>query len=279
MTLKDDVALVTGAASGIGLGLARALARRGATVVLADLNEDAAEAAAEQLRNDGAMRVDTLQMDVANHDDWHRATAEIKASYGGVSIICNNAGIATPRAPVGHYDKGLWDKVMGVNLTSVFLGCTAFLSDMRLPGRPGYILNTASISGLIPTPQMAAYCASKHAVLALSDVIRFEQADTDVTVTALCPGFVATAIAGRPGSATDPERAAMQNRLAASMNPDEVAERAVAGLLAGEAYVFSHAEYGAVIARRAEILGDAIARSAPGLPPDDITVLGKGWLG
>ena len=284
MELHEEIALITGGASGIGFALAQVLAQRGATVVLGDVDGNRLSNAADDLRASGMRNVDTLRLDVSAEQDWDRVSEAMIARYGGATIICNNAGVSTPRAPVGQYDPSLWSKVIGINLTGVFLGCDAFLSRMRIPGRAAHILNTASVSGLFATPQLAAYTASKHAVIALSDAIRFENTDSGVSVSVLCPGFVNTAIAehsqqfAAKRTLSDTERAAMKARLSASMDARTVAESAVSGLLAGEAYIFPHPEYRQVFERRVAAIADAFERSSPIGPADEISALGSAWL-
>lgn len=281
--LFDAVALVTGGSSGIGLGIARALSVRGATVLLADVDPNVFSTA-KSLAEDTGGKVCSVSLDVSDPAHWNRVANELVEDYGGISILCNNAGISTPRAPVGNYDIALWQKVMDVNLTGVFLGCSTLLSSMRLPGQKVRILNTASVSGLFATPQLAAYTASKHGVLALSDAIRFERKDENITVSVLCPGFVNTRIASNSRNLAgekrvgDAERLAMTDRLAHSMDPDTVGEIAIEGLLAEQPYIFTHPEYSAVFERRvAAIRPGFLANHGTG-PQDDIHALGAAWL-
>ncbi|MGV0818155.1 SDR family NAD(P)-dependent oxidoreductase [Martelella sp. AMO21009] len=252
-------------------------------MVIADIDPNR-DVIADRLREEG-MTVQSAALDVSMREDWHRLAEEMLASHGGASILCNNAGLTIPRAAVGAYEPELWDRVIRVNLTGVFNGCHTMLSTMRLPDRTTRILNTASISGLFATPGLNAYTASKHAVVALSDALRFEQAGENVTVSVLCPGFVNTSITlnsqrfVKSDAMSNSEREAMKTRLAGSMHPDVAGEIAVKGLLEGRPYIFPHPEYQAVFDRRSAVIREAFASTAATGTDDEIAALGGAWLG
>ncbi len=185
---KDKVAVVTGAGSGIGRAIAQLLDRYGAKVHCADVNLQAAEAVARSLKDGRAHSVD-----VTDADAVQALADKVFAEDGRVDLLFNNAGI-------GHaafvLDTGLddWRRVMEVNVMGVVNGLHAFLPRMSKQTTPSNIINTASAAGLISIPRMAPYCASKHAVVGLSQSLAAELHDTNVSVTILCPGIINTAI-------------------------------------------------------------------------------------
>jgi NAD(P)-dependent dehydrogenase (short-subunit alcohol dehydrogenase family) len=181
----NTVAVVTGAAGGIGFGLAEALARAGASVVLADVDEAALHAAAERV---GALGVDTLAVrtDVSQEAEVRALAAAATDRFGTVHLVCNNAGVSTRTDP-WFGPVTAWDWVLGVNLWGVVHGIRAFLP-VLLGAGGGHIVNTASIAGLLPgfTP---TYDASKHAVVALSEdlYLQMRLAQLPIGVSVLCP--------------------------------------------------------------------------------------------
>lgn len=281
MEIRGRSALVTGAASGIGLALTDALLRAGARVIMVDGNPDELMRTCRERAHHG-QDILPIVHDVRDRDGWNSVCDQILGASGHVHIICNNAGVASRRGPVGGYDPDLWDRVISINLTGVFNGCHAFLTRLREPRAPAHIVNTASVCGLFATQGMAAYSASKHAVIALSDAIRFEQREADVGVTVLCPGFVSTAIAAnsvtKSAKLTDAERGAMIERLSGALSADKVAEATLEAITSGRAYVFTHPEYAPVFSARCAALEKQFQASCPADPEDDIRVLGADWL-
>jgi NAD(P)-dependent dehydrogenase (short-subunit alcohol dehydrogenase family) len=187
----NTVAVVTGAAGGIGFGLAEALARAGASIVLADVDEAALHAAAERV---GALGVDTLAVrtDVSQEAEVQSLAAAATDRFGTVHLVCNNAGVSTPTDPwFGPITA--WEWVLGVNLWGVVHGIRAFLP--VLLGAGGHIVNTASAAGLIPGLS-PIYDATKHAVVALSEdlYLTMRLAELPIGVSVLCPGWVRTDI-------------------------------------------------------------------------------------
>ena len=184
-------AFITGGASGIGLGIADALADRGLNVTIADIDESALSAVlAERSSSFRGQRLDTR-----DRDAWARAKAEAETVFGPVDILVNNAGIA----PIGHQladeDPTTFDLVIAVNLTGVFNGVAAFAAEMRSRGR-GHIVNTASLAGLmVNAPGFGTYGITKFGVVAMSEQLRVELAQHGVGVSVLCPGYVQTNIA------------------------------------------------------------------------------------
>jgi NAD(P)-dependent dehydrogenase (short-subunit alcohol dehydrogenase family) len=201
----DRVAVITGAASGIGRASAVRLASEGATVVVVDLNEDAGKALADEL---GGLY---LAADVTRPEDNDRVYAQVQATYGRIDVAFHNAGISPPDDD-SILDTGLeaWKRVQDVNLTSVYLGCKAVLPYMLAQGK-GSIINTASfVATLGAATSQISYTASKGGVLAMTRELGVQFARQGVRVNALSPGPVATPLL-MDLFASDPERA--QRRL------------------------------------------------------------------
>ncbi len=185
------VAIVTGGASGIGRALAEALARRGATVVLGDLQTELAEEVAGGIRSrDGEARAESLDVtDFPAMEMLVRRTVDV---HGRLDYIFNNAGIAIAGG-VDHYSLEDWYRVLDVDLRGVVHGVHAAYPVMCEQGF-GHIVSTASMAGLIPTPMTVSYTAAKHAVVGLSTALRIEAAARGIRVSALCPGVIRTPI-------------------------------------------------------------------------------------
>jgi NAD(P)-dependent dehydrogenase (short-subunit alcohol dehydrogenase family) len=186
-------ALVTGGSSGIGLAIARMLAQEGYALTLAGRKLERLEAAREGL--DAAI----VSADVSVEEDCARLVAEHVELQGGLDVLVNSAGVGIA-GTVGDTGTKAWDLQQAVNLRGAFLVTRAALPHLR--ATRGYVVNLASIAGTIPTPGLAAYGASKAALIALTRTLDREEAETGVRVTALCPGFVDTPMAawtGLPG--------------------------------------------------------------------------------
>ena len=188
---RNKIALVTGGASGIGRGLTEALARRGATVVCADINADGAQKTVSSIqRGRGSARA--ARLDVTREDEVNRIVDETVARYGRLDFMFNNAGIGIG----GEFRDTTtehWRRIIQVNLWGAIYGTTAAYRVMIRQGF-GTIVNMASIAGLLPIPTLAAYAAVKHAVVGLSISIRPEAADLGVRVCVVCPGAVDTGL-------------------------------------------------------------------------------------
>jgi NAD(P)-dependent dehydrogenase (short-subunit alcohol dehydrogenase family) len=193
-SLAGKVAVVTGAASGIGLALARRFGQDGMRVVMADIEQSALDREAEVLAGEGidvfARVTDTsLESDV---DALAEATLD---HFGGVHVVCNNAGVGSRGLKVADLPRRDFEWVIGVNLWGVINGIRAFLPRL-LAQDEGHIVNTASVSGLYHHPRMGPYNATKAAVVALSETIRYELDDdrSNVGISVLCPSWVRTNI-------------------------------------------------------------------------------------
>ena len=189
--LTDKVAVVTGAASGIGLAMAEAFAAAGARVVLADIEETALHAAGAQLEAQGA-KILCVPTDVTNPVALEELASAAESQFGTSHVVCNNAGVA-PIANMLDTTLADWRWVFEVNLFGVVHGIQAFAPRFVAQGE-GHIVNTASSGGLMTVPGFGAYVATKHAVVGLSETLFQELAGSGVHVSVVCPGLIKTKI-------------------------------------------------------------------------------------
>jgi NAD(P)-dependent dehydrogenase (short-subunit alcohol dehydrogenase family) len=183
-------AFVTGGASGIGLGMARAFARVGMKVTAADIRDDHIETARVEL--EGA-DVRFAKLDVTDRAAWGEALDEAEAACGPLHVLCNNAGIGI-LTPIGEANEADWDWAVDVNLNSMFNGVHAALPRIRAHGDGGHIVNTASMAGLLQYSRAGIYVATKFAVVGFSEALRAELAPEGIGVSVFCPGGVRTNI-------------------------------------------------------------------------------------
>ena len=248
------VAIVTGGASGIGAALCRSAARRGAHVVVADLDEVAARRVADELDRDGPGSAVAAPVDVADADAVAELIQRTHAEHGRLDFLFNNAGIGVP-GPPEELTLEHWRKLLDVNLWGVVHGCHAAYPLMLEQGS-GRIVNTASLAGLIPNPAgTVAYGTSKHAVVALSLAWRSAGKDHGVHVHVVCPGVIDTPILDKldtPGLQTPPSAAAVDGRewlrragVRHFYPPDDLAEDVMAGLARDQAIIVApwHARF------------------------------------
>jgi NAD(P)-dependent dehydrogenase (short-subunit alcohol dehydrogenase family) len=249
-TLEGRVAVVTGAASGIGLALAERFAAEGMKVVMADVEADALEAAAAAVRAT-ARAVLPVRVDVARAEDVERLARETYTAFGAAHVVCNNAGVAVIGA-VHEHSLADWQWVIGVNLWGVIHGVRAFVPRMLAGGDEGHIVNTASIAGLTTAPFMSVYDVTKHGVVALSESMyrEFQATGAPIGVSVVCPGLINTNIMrssrNRPAELADEGKAGpaaqefgqrLGDRLATGYPPSEVAEQVLQGIREKRFYI------------------------------------------
>jgi NAD(P)-dependent dehydrogenase (short-subunit alcohol dehydrogenase family) len=272
---RGRVAVVTGAASGIGLGLARRFAAEGMRVVMADVEAPVLEAAAAQLAGDGA-EVLPVVTDVSDAGSVAALRDAAVDAFGAVHLLCNNAGVGGSQDPLWEVPLGDLEWVFGVNLWGVVHGVRAFLPLLQQQDA-AHVVNTSSVFGLF-AGSLGAYGASKHAVVALSESLHFQlrEAGSHVGVTVLCPSAVRTNFdssgrnrppdAGPPaetGAATQAARADLHARSAPPREPDEVAGLVVDAVRTGRFYVLTNAARDTAIRMRAE----EVLAGGPPTPP------------
>jgi len=187
--LSQKVAIVTGAARGIGLAIVKSFAASGASIVAFDLPSADFTQAEEDARTHGADLL-VFRGDVASVADWQQVVAETTARFGNLDILVNNAGISGVRAPMLEYPDDVFDKVMSVNARSVFLGMK--YAAQQMTARGGAIVNISSVSGIGGGRFVIGYTASKHAVVGMTKLAATELAQYKIRVNALCPSPTAT---------------------------------------------------------------------------------------
>jgi short-subunit dehydrogenase len=190
-SLSGKIAVVTGAASGIGRATALELARRGADLALCDLDEVGLEAFAKEVEAMGR-KVIRQRVDVSSSRDMERFADAVHAEVGAVDILMNNAGVGLGGGFL-HTDLENWDWVIGINLKGVIHGCHYFLPRMVERGA-GHVINVASAAGLVATEALSAYSTTKFAVVGLSEALHEELSQYGIGVTTVCPGIINTAI-------------------------------------------------------------------------------------
>jgi len=267
--LRTKVAVVTGAASGIGRALAGAFAAEGMRLVLADVEASALERAAVALRDAGA-EVRAVVTDVAVAAEVERLADQAWAAYGAVDVVCNNAGIAVSGL---SWEQSVadWEWILGVNLWGVIHGIRSFVPRMLAQGTDGHVVNTASVAGLTSNPFMSAYNVTKHGVVTLSETLEKElrMTNSKLHVSVLCPGFVRTGIAdsdrNRPAALRAAEPAArrapelegiVRKAIETGLDPVEVARQVVDAIRGERFYVVTHQELVPAIRSRCdEVVG------------------------
>ena len=229
-------AVVTGAGSGLGRALALDLAKRGASLIVSDINPSSAEETAELVRQQQA-RAEAVVCDVTDRNAVFGLVEETEARLGGIDLIANNAGVAIG-GPFDEISIEDWRWAVDINLWGVIYGCQAAVPKMRAQGR-GYIINVASAAGLLAPPSMSAYNVTKAGVVSLSETLFAEYRTQGIHVSVVCPTFFRTNIIGAMRGATTKKEDAQVIRWMerSKMQAPDVAKAAVDSVRDGKLYV------------------------------------------
>jgi NAD(P)-dependent dehydrogenase (short-subunit alcohol dehydrogenase family) len=237
---SGQVAVVTGAASGIGAALARGFAARGVNVVLSDIRIDRLRDTCAEITDAEVLAVTT---DVRDPEQVEALAAATVERFGRVDIVCNNAGVASAPGPIWEQPVDAWRWVLDVALHGVINGMRTFVP-LLLAQDSGYVLNTASVGGLCPLPMLGPYNAAKHAVVGLSETLKaeFQSVGAAVEVGVLCPGWVETELVASSAANTPTglSPAAGRSPVPDGMTPDELARLTFRGMESGRLHLITH---------------------------------------
>ena len=274
-TLKDKVAFVTGGASGIGLGISKAMVAAGMRVVIADLREDhLKDARAWFVSQKQSRRVRCVKLDVTNRRAYARAADQAEKAFGKIHVLVNNAGIGI----LGAIDKTRyddWDWGLSVMIGGVVNGILTVLPRIRAHGEGGHVVNTSSMAAIVPIPNCSIYITAKSALVGLSECLAGELAPEKIGVSAFCPGPVQSNIRElgrlRPDKyKKDTGLGEFEKNLAQRptselwMDPMECGQRVVRGITSNTLYIFTHPEF----KQGAKERFDKMLASFPDEPPN-----------
>jgi NAD(P)-dependent dehydrogenase (short-subunit alcohol dehydrogenase family) len=273
---KGKAAVVTGAASGIGLGIAKALASAGMNIMLADLRPEPLEAARQAVASMGG-RAEAVTIDVSDPASVAAAGVAVSKAFGTLHVAVNNAGVAMHGTPIEAVTLEEWSWVMGVNINGVINGIRTFVPMIRAHGQGGHVVNTGSVSSLFVREgrNQGAYAMTKYAVLALSEALEQEVKAAGIGVSVLCPGGVTTSIfdsaATRPdrfgGAYSRPEQEALKSAFSTgALHPDVVGRRVLQAIRDEECYVLTHTAERDIISARLDRIKAAFDRADAVMP-------------
>lgn len=272
--LQGKVAFITGGASGIGLGIAKACAKNGMKVVIADMRQEALDEAMAYFRQNN-YPAHAIILDVTNREAYIKAADEAEEVFGKIHVLINNAGVAAGSGPMQEASFKDWDFIVGVNLTGVFNGIKIILPRILKHGEGGHVVSTASKGGLITVGMSGLYCTTKYAVAGMMETLATDLQGTGVGASVFCPGPVTSNLgfssaAVRPeslknegeGQRMPPPGGAMAEWAKIFMSPEEVGERVVRGIKRNDLFILTHPEFkDGLIARN-----EAILRAIPDEP-------------
>jgi NAD(P)-dependent dehydrogenase (short-subunit alcohol dehydrogenase family) len=263
---RNKIAVVTGGASGIGLGIARALASEGAHVVIADLDAGAAKQAADGLRSAGVRSL-AVATDVRRSESVEALARAVKQEMGGVDLVFNNAGVYLG-GPMRRATEDDWRFVLDVNLDGVFRVGQTFTKLLLEQGRGGYVVNTASVGGFLSYGAGVAYTVSKYGVVAYSEAMRVDLEPEGIGVSTLCPGPIDTNLPASDRIRGAAEQAggfseALAPLTRGGMKPDAVGPIVLAGVRNELPYIFTHDDLRDAFAKRFETVLACFDRISP----------------
>jgi NAD(P)-dependent dehydrogenase (short-subunit alcohol dehydrogenase family) len=266
LEFAGKTAFITGAANGIGRGIAAALAAAGAKIAIADIDAQTLETTRAEFEEVGAA-VMAIPLDVSDREAFDRAADRIEAELGPVHVLVNNAGVTLGPIPVTDIDEKMWDWIFGVNLFGVVNGVSTFVPRMLAGGEQGHVVNTASIGGLQVNAELqnGSYSMTKYGVVALSEALQLQLAGSPIGVSVLCPALVRTTL--QESAQRRPERFGgpydrvvpgheldMPTMQPKELQPDEVGERVLAAIRNDDFFIFTHPETRAWLEARHEKL-------------------------
>jgi NAD(P)-dependent dehydrogenase (short-subunit alcohol dehydrogenase family) len=275
--LKGKSIFISGGASGIGLGVARAFAGQGANVAIGDINLEAAQQAADEIKSKGVKSI-ALSLNVSDRDSWFKAAEAAEAALGPISVVHSNAGVggAPPASAEGRLMENItvadWKWLMGINVDGHFYALQAFLPRLKSRSEPSHVVLTASMAGLTPQSEYVPgpYVVSKYATVGLAEHMRLELSHTpQIGISVLCPGVVNTNI-GRNSAKTAPGGARPLQEgndeiMATGKLPDNVGAWVLKGVQEGWHYILPHPEYKDLVQRyHADIIGAFGESAQPG---------------
>lgn len=272
-SLEGKTAVITGAASGIGLALAKEFGARNMNLVLADVEEPALERATTELEAAGHA-VLPFVLDVRSHDEIQALEAAAIERFGNIHVLCNNAGVGAGGPVADPSNLEAWRWTIDIDLWGVIYGCKVFLPAMLAHGEPCHIVNTASMAGLGSAPFMGPYNIAKYGVVALSETLskEMQMMNTNVGVSVLCPAFVATGIAESdrnmpqeirdqlppPPDADGPMQTLMRDLVANGISTEVVANAVVDAVINDQFWILTHDETKPGVTQRAQEIVDGV---------------------
>jgi len=262
--LKDKVAVITGAGSGIGAGIARGCAKAGMKVAVADIRLTKAKRVRDELTASGADAI-AVATDVSKLASVQALADEVDNAFGAVHLVCNNAGVWLG-ALMQEADIKDWQWLINTNLYGAIHGVKVFAPKLVAQGE-GHIVNTASMGGLIAGPPEGLYCTTKFGIVGLSEALLLEVGDKGVGVSVLCPGLVKSNLLEseqvRPKALkTGKKYDVVPPDVASGIDPDDVGQRVVDAVIDNEFYIITHNDYREFIKMRCDRILDAIDRHA-----------------
>ena len=261
--LNGKVALVTGAASGIGHALAEALGVAGMRVVATDIDESAL---AGSFAESAAPPSLLAKLDIRERTAWSEMVDRAESEIGTIQLLCNIAGVTVSPTPALDLSAEAWEWVLGTNLTGAFHGVSVVAGRLRDLGLPGHVVNTASVQGLLATSDFLAYNSAKFGIVGFSETLRMELGQIGIGVSVLCPGATRTNMMGTlqtlapqfaPAKAVRPREGFTNYQTAV-----EVAQKTLDAIRHNRFYIITHPEYQPILEARWKALADSIPAGA-----------------
>lgn len=273
---NDKVIVVTGAASGIGKGIAQTFAGEGAKLILTDVEEDRLASLAMELSAENK-NVKTFPCDVADSAQVEALAEYTYSAFGACHVLCNNAGVVENNLKSWELTLEDWDWVLGINLMGVVHGVKSFVPRMLAGNEPGHIVNTASIGGLVSGIALPAYSVSKHAVVAFSECLYNDltREGAQLSTSVLCPGWINTEIAESDRNRSDKpvldqellrSRNSFKKSISGGMDPLAVGQIVADGIKNNQFYLYTHPSWNGVIEDRFQAILDGAKPASTYLP-------------